>query len=179
VPSGPCGVPGAGQRFPSRSERHRGRSLQAIGAAESEDGSHHDRDRYEADRRQLGGAGAAGRRSAGSHETKVLQRPAIAVLLAATGTGERRKMSETHKRRGTWPAAAGRPWSEEELALLRSLTPKEVVKRTDRTYSAVTAMRFILGLRRGRKRRRRTEAAKAPRRASGSSDERAVSTASA
>jgi hypothetical protein len=91
----------------------------------------------------------------------------------------RRKMSETHKRRGTWPAAAGRPWSEDELALLRTLLPKEVVKRTDRTYSAVTAMRFMLGLSRGRKRRRRTEAVSATRRTSGSSDERAVSTASA
>ena len=58
----------------------------------------------------------------------------------------RREMSETHKRRGTWPAAAGRPWSEDELALLRNLPPKEVVERTDRTYSAVSAMRFSLGL---------------------------------
>ena len=47
--------------------------------------------------------------------------------------------------------------------LLRSLPPKQVVKRTDRTYSAVTSMRVMLGLSRGRKRRRRTEAAKAPR----------------
>ncbi len=67
----------------------------------------------------------------------------------------RRKMSESHKRRGTWPAAAGRPWSEEELALLRSLPPKEVVKRTDRTYSAVTSMRVMLSLTRNKKRRRR------------------------
>ncbi len=67
----------------------------------------------------------------------------------------RRKMSETHKRRGTWPAAAGRPWSEQEIALLRSLPPKEVVKRTDRTYSAVTLMRVMLGLTRRNKRRRR------------------------
>jgi hypothetical protein len=65
----------------------------------------------------------------------------------------RRKMSLVHKRRGTWPAAAGRVWSEDELALLRTLPPKEVVKRTDRTYSAVTAMRFMLGLTRSRKRR--------------------------
>jgi hypothetical protein len=68
----------------------------------------------------------------------------------------RRKLSLAHKRRGTWPPAAGKPWSEDELALHRSLPPKEVVKRTNRTYSAVTSMRVMLGLSRGRNRKRRS-----------------------
>jgi hypothetical protein len=66
----------------------------------------------------------------------------------------RRKMSESHKRRGTWPPAAGNPWSKEELALLRKLRPRDVAKRIDRTYIAVCSMRFLLGLTSGRKRKR-------------------------
>jgi hypothetical protein len=58
----------------------------------------------------------------------------------------RRKLSLAHKRRGTWPPAAGKPWSKEELALLRTLPATEVFRRTDRTYSAVTSMRVLLGL---------------------------------
>ncbi len=66
----------------------------------------------------------------------------------------RRKMSESHKRRGTWPPAAGKPWSKEELALLRKLRPRDVAKRIDRIYIAVCSMRFLLGLTSGRKRKR-------------------------
>jgi hypothetical protein len=69
----------------------------------------------------------------------------------------RRKMSETHKRRGTWPAAAGRPWTKEELALLRTLPAIDVFRRTDRTYSAVTSMRVTLGLTRATRPTRRRQ----------------------
>jgi hypothetical protein len=58
----------------------------------------------------------------------------------------RRKLSLAHKRRGTWPPAAGKPWTKDELALLRTLPAIEVFRQTDRTYSDVTSMRVLLGL---------------------------------
>ncbi len=65
----------------------------------------------------------------------------------------RRKMSEAHRRRGTRPPKAGRPWTPEEDALLRMLPAKEVVKQTARTLRAVYDRRRDLGLPDGRKRR--------------------------
>jgi hypothetical protein len=37
-------------------------------------------------------------------------------------------MSESQKRRGAWPPAAGRPWTEAEDAVVRSLRLKEAAK---------------------------------------------------
>ena len=62
----------------------------------------------------------------------------------------RRKISEAHRRRGTRPPAAGRPWTAEEDALLHRLTPAEVAERTGRTLRAVWHRRQALGLPDGR-----------------------------
>jgi hypothetical protein len=56
----------------------------------------------------------------------------------------RRRMSEAHKRRGTRPPAAGRPWTPEEDELVRALTPAEAARRTGRTLEAVYSRRAAL-----------------------------------
>ena len=65
----------------------------------------------------------------------------------------RAKMSEAHRRRGTGPPKAGRPWTAEEEALLRQLPPAEVARRTGRTLKAVYAWRRVLGEPDGRRRK--------------------------
>jgi hypothetical protein len=64
----------------------------------------------------------------------------------------RAKMSAAHKRRGTRPPKAGRPWTAEEEALLRELPPAEVARRLGRTLRAVWSRRRVLGLPDGRTR---------------------------
>jgi hypothetical protein len=49
----------------------------------------------------------------------------------------RRKQSEAHKSRGTWPPSAGRPWMPWEDALLGVVSDAEVAQRTGRTVVAV------------------------------------------
>jgi hypothetical protein len=58
----------------------------------------------------------------------------------------RRKMSEAHRRRGTRPPAAGRPWTAEEDELLRTLPPRAVAAKTGRTLTAVYNRRIDLGV---------------------------------
>jgi hypothetical protein len=58
----------------------------------------------------------------------------------------RRKMSEAHRRRGTRPPAAGRPWTAEEDRLLPRLPPPDVAERTGRSLSAVYSRRRELCL---------------------------------
>ena len=65
----------------------------------------------------------------------------------------RAKMSAAHKRRGSRPPKAGRPWTAEEEALLRRLPPAEAARRTGRTLKAVYAWRRVLGVPDGRRRR--------------------------
>src|SRR5262249_47390473 len=48
----------------------------------------------------------------------------------------RRKLSEVHRQRGTRPPKAGRAWTAEEDALVRTLPAKEVARRTGRSLSA-------------------------------------------
>ncbi|HWB14725.1 MAG TPA: hypothetical protein VG826_36215 [Pirellulales bacterium] len=62
------------------------------------------------------------------------------------------KIRAAHRKRGTRPPKAGRPWTAEEDALCRTLRPAEMVRRTDRTLSAVNQRRRALGLRDGRRR---------------------------
>jgi hypothetical protein len=62
----------------------------------------------------------------------------------------RRKMSEAHRRRGTRPPKAGRPWTDEEDDLVRTLPAKEVAGRTGRTLRAVYDRRRGLGMPDGR-----------------------------
>jgi hypothetical protein len=66
----------------------------------------------------------------------------------------RRKMSATHKRRGSKPPG-GPLWKRSEDKLVRALPPQEVARRTGRTLSAVWARRRALGLPDGRTRRMR------------------------
>jgi hypothetical protein len=59
----------------------------------------------------------------------------------------RRKMSEAHKRRGTWPPTAGRPWTERETALLSKAPDEEIARRIKRTVCAVEGRRQRLKIR--------------------------------
>jgi len=63
-----------------------------------------------------------------------------------------RKMSEAQRRSGARPPKAGRPWTEREDELVRTLAAKEVAKRTGRTLSAVWSRRRELQLPDGRTR---------------------------
>jgi hypothetical protein len=66
---------------------------------------------------------------------------------------ERRKRSDAHKRLGTWPPAAGRPWTEAEDAVVRSLRLCEAAKvLTGRTPASIRSRRRTLGLPDGRRR---------------------------
>src|SRR5260370_31249445 len=53
----------------------------------------------------------------------------------------RRKRSESHKRRGTRPPAAGKPWEAREEALLGKMPDAEGARRTGREESAVYSWR--------------------------------------
>jgi hypothetical protein len=55
-------------------------------------------------------------------------------------------MSEAHKRRGTRPPAAGRPWTPEEDALLGTMPDPEVARRTGCTPGAIQWRRAALGI---------------------------------
>jgi len=91
-------------------------------------------------------------------------RPAhVGEVLAASLTGRplseehRRKLSAAHRRRGTRPPKAGRPWTAAEDELVRSLPPPEAAEKTGRPLSAVYDRRRKLKLpdgRAGRKIRR-------------------------
>jgi hypothetical protein len=67
----------------------------------------------------------------------------------------RRKMSESNKRRGAWPPAAGRPWEPWEDELLRTLPRNEAARRTGRPLASVTGRPRTLDLPDGRKRENR------------------------
>jgi len=69
---------------------------------------------------------------------------------------ERLRRSEAHKRRGTWPPAAGRPWTPAEDAVVRSLRLKEAAKvLTGRTVESIRSRRRTLGLPDGRRKENR------------------------
>jgi hypothetical protein len=59
-------------------------------------------------------------------------------------------MSEAHKRRRSWPPAAGCPWTPEEDQLVRTLRIAEAAKQTGRTVSAVKGRRNKLRVPDGR-----------------------------
>lgn len=56
----------------------------------------------------------------------------------------RKKMSEAHKARGTYPPAAGRPWEPWEDKLVRTLSTADTVNATGRTVFAVRNRRHAL-----------------------------------
>jgi len=68
------------------------------------------------------------------------------MLGAKMSAATRRKMSKSHRARGTRPPAAGAPWTAAEHKLLRTLAPAEVVARTGRTLAAVYLRRHKLGM---------------------------------
>jgi hypothetical protein len=67
----------------------------------------------------------------------------------------RRRMSEAHRKRGTWPPAAGRPWTLEEDALLGTMPDPDVARRTGGTPGAVQGRRAALGIDKFYRKRRR------------------------
>jgi NUMOD3 motif len=60
----------------------------------------------------------------------------------------RRRMSDSHRRRGDGGANVGRPWTAEEDSLVRSLDAQEAARRTGRSVKAVWARRRKLGVNR-------------------------------
>jgi hypothetical protein len=54
------------------------------------------------------------------------------------------KMSAAHKRRGTWPPAAGKAWTKREDRLCQTLPIGEVMRRTGRSLAAVRSRRSDL-----------------------------------
>jgi hypothetical protein len=68
----------------------------------------------------------------------------------------RRKMSEAHKRRGTRPPKAGRPWTAEEDELVRTLPAPEASAKTGRPLCSVYSRRRQLKVPDGRAGRNRT-----------------------
>ena len=56
----------------------------------------------------------------------------------------RRRMSEAHRRRGTWPPAAGRPWTTAEDEMARTLPAATAARRTGRCLGAVYSRRAAL-----------------------------------
>jgi hypothetical protein len=63
----------------------------------------------------------------------------------------RAKMSAAQKARGTWPPAAGRPWTPEEDELVRQLPTVEAAQRTGRHLRTVQRRRKFLHEQAGRK----------------------------
>jgi hypothetical protein len=60
-------------------------------------------------------------------------------------------MSEAHRKRGTLPPWASKPWTAEEDELVQQLLAREAAARTGRTLPAVYTRRSVLGLNEGRK----------------------------
>jgi hypothetical protein len=64
----------------------------------------------------------------------------------------RRRRSDAHRRRGTRPPKAGRPWTRKEDQLAKALPAAEVARRTGRTLTAVYERRRDLKVPDGRRR---------------------------
>ena len=62
------------------------------------------------------------------------------------GKAQRQKMSDAHKRRGTYPQAAGRPFTREEDTLLGTAMDREIAERIGRDVQTVFARRKRLGI---------------------------------
>lgn len=67
----------------------------------------------------------------------------------------RARMSAAHRRRGTRPPKAGRPWTADEDRLCRTLAIADAARETGRTVFAVKARRRELGVPDGRRRENR------------------------
>jgi hypothetical protein len=99
-----------------------------------------------------------GRRAKIAAAKRGKSRPAhVGAAMAAAHRGTRhsaarRNMSAAQRRREARPLKAGRPWSEEEDGLVRTLPVKEVAERTGRTLGAVYDRRRALGMPDGRTR---------------------------
>jgi len=141
----------------------------ALGAKRSNPGSHrlwHNNalsepvaaGREKANMRSRNGKLDAGRRAAIAAAKRGVPRPRHVVdgmrkrMLGVKLSAEtRRKISRTHRTRGTRPPKAGGPWSAKEDAHLKRFPAAEVVKRTGRTLTAVYMRRIALRLPDGRR----------------------------
>jgi len=72
----------------------------------------------------------------------------------------RRRISDAHRRRGTRPPRAGRPWTAEEDSLLGTMPDEVIVHRTGRILGAVYSRRQILRIPSFRNRGMKMELAK-------------------
>jgi hypothetical protein len=102
-------------------------------------------------------SGDPGRRAklaAALRGTKVDRRVVEALAAQRRGTRHReesrRRMSETHRHRGTLVPGT-QVWAPEEDALVRSLPAAEAARRTGRTLGAVWQRQRVLGLPDGRR----------------------------
>jgi hypothetical protein len=93
----------------------------------------------------------------------VIEAMRLANLGRPLSAEQRRKMSEAHKRRGTRPPAAGRPWEAWEDKVLSELQVRDVAAKTGRTESAVKVRRSVLGLPDGRRKENRIHMHRAAR----------------
>ena len=82
------------------------------------------------------------------------------LIQAKTGTKAsdetRRKMSASHKARGTRPPKAERAWTAEEDEAVRTMSPMKAARRCRRTMQAVYSRRSVLGIRDGNEARWQT-----------------------
>jgi hypothetical protein len=99
----------------------------------------------------------AERRAKISRAKKGKKRPAHVIeALRKAGLGRRlskktrNKLSDAHRKRGTRPPWLNPAWTEDELELLRALSPEEVASQTGRSLSAVYGQRSKLKLPDGR-----------------------------
>ena len=87
---------------------------------------------------------AAARR--GKPRPRVIEAMREASLGSHHSEDTRRRMSEAHKKRGTRPPAAGRPWTLEEDAQLGTMPDADAARRTGRSEEAVQERRAALGI---------------------------------
>ena len=96
-------------------------------------------------RREKIAAAKRGRRRPRSVIRKMIQ--------AKTGTKAsdetRRKMSDSHKARGTRPPKAERAWTAEEDDAVKTMSPIKAAMRCRRTLQAIYSRRSVLGIRDG------------------------------
>ena len=101
--------------------------------------------RDKARRQKIAAAKRGKKRSA-----KTIARNGLAKLGGKAADSTRKKMSESHERRGTRPPAAGRPFTAQEDELIRTLGTIEAAKRTGRSRQTISQRRKLLGLPDGR-----------------------------
>lgn len=80
------------------------------------------------------------------HSKATCRKIAAANRRRVTTDDSRRRRSEAAKRCGAWPPAAGRPWTADEIAVLKTFPRLDAATRTGRSIQSVDAKRRQLGL---------------------------------